>query len=224
MADGITAIAEHPSIDATKIGLWGISQAGWVMPKAMEVTDDVAFMVVVGGGAEDGIEQTAYQVGQQVICNDGTPEQADLVDSYWSQQAKATSYDEYAEAMKYLVDVPELRYTYSLEITEEEKWKPKPPDIEAFFDPMDVIEKTNIPILVFYGELDKNIDPFQGAEAYETALQKAGNQDYSVEVIPGVGHVLMPVKTGCMSEPNTGGYSPQYLELMEEWIARQAHS
>jgi pimeloyl-ACP methyl ester carboxylesterase len=63
---------------------------------------------------------------------------------------------------------------------------------------MKVIEHTTIPVLAFFGELDKNIDPIQGAEAYEAALQRAQNQDYQIEVIPGVGHILVPTKTGCI--------------------------
>ncbi|MGD9147092.1 MAG: prolyl oligopeptidase family serine peptidase, partial [Anaerolineae bacterium] len=47
LVDGINLLVEHPQIDADRIGLWGISQAGWVMPKAIELSDHVAFMIVV---------------------------------------------------------------------------------------------------------------------------------------------------------------------------------
>jgi hypothetical protein len=73
-------------------------------------------------------------------------------------------------------------------------------------------------VLAVYGELDKNIDPVQGVEAYEAALQAAGNQNYHVEIIPGVGHVLMPARTGCIGEAGGTNYAPRYLELLEEWL------
>ena len=80
------------------------------------------------------------------------------------------------------------------------------------------IEHTNMPMLVFFGELDKNIDPVQGAQAYEAALHSAGNQEYQIEVIPGVAHVLMPAKTGCIGESTSREYAPEYLETMEAWL------
>ena len=85
---------------------------------------------------------------------------------------------------------------------------------------MEVIEHTTIPMLVFFGELDKNIDPVQGAEAYGAALQAAGNQDYQIEVIPGVAHVLMPAKTGCIGESGGTSYAPEYLETLEDWLQK----
>ena len=91
-------------------------------------------------------------------------------------------------------------------------------DIDAFFDPMEIIERTTIPVLAFFGELDKNIDPVQGAQAYEAALQTAGNQDYQVEVIPDVAHVLMPAKTGCIGESGGQEYALEYLKTLESWL------
>jgi pimeloyl-ACP methyl ester carboxylesterase len=69
---GIRVLAEHPSIDPDRIGLWGISQAGWAMPLAIEQSEIVASMIVVGGGGEDSIEEMAYQVGQKVACDGGS--------------------------------------------------------------------------------------------------------------------------------------------------------
>ena len=71
---------------------------------------------------------------------------------------------------------------------------------------------------------DTQVDPFQGAQAYQEALQKAGNQNYRVELIPGVDHNIVRCKTGCMIERDSRSradwlkYAPEYLDLMEEWL------
>lgn len=83
---------------------------------------------------------------------------------------------------------------------------------------MDVIKQTTIPVLAFFGELDKNIDPVRGAQAYKSALEEAGNEDYLIEVIQGAGHVLAPAQTGCLDEFVSSEYVPEYLEILEEWI------
>jgi hypothetical protein len=218
LVDGINLLVEHPQIDADRIGLWGISQAGWVMPKAIELSDHVAFMIVVSGGAEASPEQMAYQIGQQIACGGGTEEQAAIVEQYWSQSFNATRYDEYHEATEILLQIPSVKDLTGLEIVEEDEWQPYARDTDRFFDPMEVIGHTTIPMLVLFGELDKNIDPVQGAEAYEAALQKAGNQDYQILVIPGVAHNLAPARTGCLNEQWGTSYAPEYLETMEAWL------
>jgi pimeloyl-ACP methyl ester carboxylesterase len=222
LVDGIEVLTEHPSIDPDRIGLWGISQAGWIMPLAIDQSENVTFMIVVSGGAEDSIEQMAYQIGQKVACSDGSVEHEALTERYWSQQSKATSYDEYQEAVEILLEIPGVKRYTGLEMTEERDWKPRNRKWDSFIDPMDIIEYTTIPMLVFYGELDKNIDPVQGAEAYEAALTKAGNQDYQIVVIPGVAHILTPAKTGCLNEPVSTSYVPEYLETMDTWLQDHA--
>jgi dipeptidyl aminopeptidase/acylaminoacyl peptidase len=225
LADGIEVLAEHPAIEPTRIGLWGISQAGWVMPMALEQTENVAFMIVVSGGGEASPEQMAYLFGQKVACGGGSAEQAALVEQYWAQSKNATSYDEYRESMEVLTEIPrfEDRTEVTLEIAEEDGWKPRRRDTDTFFDPMEIIGHTTIPILAFFGELDKNVDPVQGADAYEAALQKAGNQDYQVVFIPGVAHTLVSAETGCLNESWGTKLAPEYLETMEAWLQGRAH-
>jgi dipeptidyl aminopeptidase/acylaminoacyl peptidase len=38
----------RPDIDSSRIGLWGASQAGWVMPKVVNLDPDIAFVIAVG--------------------------------------------------------------------------------------------------------------------------------------------------------------------------------
>jgi hypothetical protein len=204
LADGIETLARHPAIDPTRIGLWGISQAGSVMPLALELRDDVAFIIVVSGAAEDSIEQMVYQFGQQVLSAGGSAEDAALVEQYGSQALKATRYPEYREAMDILLEIPSLSRVIDLEMAEEGEWQPWPRDIDAFIDPMDIIDHTTIPLLILFGELDEQTDPVQGAQAYEAALLKARNQDYQIEVLSGAAHVFVN--------------SPRYLGHLEAWI------
>ena len=43
IVDATSIMVDNPSIDESSIGLWGISEAGWVMPKALNMTSDIAF-------------------------------------------------------------------------------------------------------------------------------------------------------------------------------------
>lgn len=217
LVDGISAIAQHPAIDGDRIGLWGISQAGWVMPLALEMTDRVAFMIVVSGGGEDSIEQTGYQLGRRLVCEGLPPGEGRLVETYFPSTAKGPSYEDYAAAMEVLVEIEGWETFAGPELRTEADWQPWPLDTDAYFDPITVIERTTIPVLAVFGAMDRFIDPVQGAEAYGQALQSAGNPDFQVVLLPEVGHTMLTQSSMCGSG---GSPSGRYLELLEEWAAK----
>jgi dipeptidyl aminopeptidase/acylaminoacyl peptidase len=45
----VDALKKRQDIDATKIGFWGISQAGWIMPMAAARSKNIAFIICVSG-------------------------------------------------------------------------------------------------------------------------------------------------------------------------------
>ena len=217
LADAIQVLVEHPAIDADRIGLWGLSQAGWVMPLALEQTDGVAFMIVVSGGGEDSIEQRAYQLGQGVVCDGLSPEQGRLVEEYFPPTAKGPTYEDYTRAMEVLVDIEGWEAFAGPEVKTKGQWRPWNSKLDAYFDPMTVMESTTIPVLAIFGEMDRWIDPVQGAAAYEQALTSAGNPDFHVELIPGVGHTMLEQSSMC---GGGGSVSERYLELLTQWAGK----
>jgi ligand-binding sensor domain-containing protein len=62
LLDAIQVIRARPDIDPRKIGLWGISQAGYVMPHVLAQSKDVAFMICVSCAGMSGYDQMAFQV------------------------------------------------------------------------------------------------------------------------------------------------------------------
>lgn len=60
---GVRFLKAREDIDPKRIGLAGISQAGWIMPLAASQTDDVAFIVSISGPAVScGIEDRYSQL------------------------------------------------------------------------------------------------------------------------------------------------------------------
>ena len=45
VVDAINVLAAHEDIDSRRIGLWGISQAGYVMPRVLTMREDIALGV-----------------------------------------------------------------------------------------------------------------------------------------------------------------------------------
>ena len=79
-------------------------------------------------------------------------------------------------------------------------------------------------MLVFDGENDTQIDPIQGAQAYREALQRAGNPNFRVELIPGSDHNIILSETSCLEEREKSwprewtNNVPEYLDTLEEWL------
>ena len=191
---------------------------------ALTKTEDIAFMIVVSGPAMHSIDQTAYLIGQQLLCQGYSEKQAKRAQECFSGLAHAITYQEYREYKEYLIQFPfALKFT-GKDILPENEWSPWIPPAEALYNPIGVIEQTTIPVLAFFGEKDTQVDPFQGSQAYEQALQKAGNQNFLVELILNVDHVIVLCETGCLDEQDNRSmedwlkYAPEYLDLMEVWL------
>jgi pimeloyl-ACP methyl ester carboxylesterase len=229
--DAINALKSKPSIDSTRIGLWGISQAGYVMPLALGMTNDIAFMICVGCPGQAGIHQTAYLIRKQLLC-EGMPEnQARQAEEHFAALFFASTYQEYLKHAKPLVETPLVkRMGFVSGIWSQQEWAPHDQNGEGFFNPITVIEKTTIPVLAFFGEKDTQVNHLQGSEAYTTALRKAGNHHFRIEIIPNADHNLILCETGCMSERNKRSvagwknYAPEYLNILEEWLRELSKS
>jgi pimeloyl-ACP methyl ester carboxylesterase len=226
LLDAVSALKEHPAINPRQIGLWGISQAGWVMPKAIASTEDIAFMIAVSCAGTDGVEQSAYLVEKQILCEGYDKGEAAKARKFYRQRAHAKTYKEYLEAAEYLNQnqVVSSFLKWGGIITEDQ-FSPRTSSNEGFFNPMTLIEKITIPVLAIFGEKDTQIDPFQAAEAYEKALKKGGNPLNQIKLFPEADHGIMLTETGCIKEQrerwglrNNRGYAPGYLELMCNWL------
>jgi pimeloyl-ACP methyl ester carboxylesterase len=141
---------------------------------------------------------------------------------------RAQTYDEYAEYKKQLDALPGIEsaeiFGYKKGVRPRNEWHADDPQSEYFWDPMQVIEKTTIPVLAVFGEMDTQIDPFQGAQVYRHALMRAGNPNFRIELIPGADHNIILSETGCLEERENrprsewSNYAPQYLDILEEWL------
>jgi pimeloyl-ACP methyl ester carboxylesterase len=225
LLDAIEFAKKHPRIDSGRVGVWGISQAGVVIPMALPKTDDISFMIMVGCMGENGIKQSAYQIRRQLQFAGLSEEEASEAENHFIQIFYAKTFEQYIEHAKSLYDNPvQRKLGFVSALWDETNWEPHSPGEEGFFDPMPVIEKVTFPVLAFFGEKDTQVDPIQGVKAYKKALTKAGNKNFRVELIPNADHDIIISKTGSMEERRRRSakewqnYAPEYLEIMETWL------
>jgi pimeloyl-ACP methyl ester carboxylesterase len=217
----------HPRINSRRIGVWGISQAGYVIPLALAKTDDISFMIMVGCPGENGIRQTAYLIRRQLQFEGFSETEAKKAENHFVQLYYAETFEQYIQHAKPLVDNPvQRRLGFVSALWDETNWKPYSPEDEGFIDPIPIIEKVTIPVLAFFGEKDTQVDPIQGVNAYKKALTKAGNKNFRVELIANADHGIILSRTGSLEERKRRSarewqnYAPEYLEIMEDWLKK----
>jgi pimeloyl-ACP methyl ester carboxylesterase len=142
-------------------------------------------------------------------------------------------YDEYVYYKELLDSLPGIGaaeiFGYRVGVLPEEEWHAPNLQGEYFWNPIDVIEQTTISVLAFFGERDTQVDPIQGAQAYQEGLERAGNLNFRVELIPGTDHNIILSETGCLDEREKRSrrewtnYAPEYLDTMENWLSGLHH-
>jgi hypothetical protein len=227
LVSAIETLKRHPAVDGERIGTWGHSQAGYVIPLALRKTDDIDFVVMVSGPGMDSFDQGAYLTGQMAFCAGASQEEARRIEGYLPTIYHTNNYQAYEDATTNLLDHP---YYYNLDVSisirSEEQWSPMDRDDLAFFNPIEVIENTNLPILAVFGEKDRQADPLQGVKAYQEAMGKNGVAVSQAVLLPNVDHNIVFSETGCLEERDNYSfddwldYSIEYLDLLEAWLSQ----
>ena len=226
--DAIDVMKARSDILAKQIGLWGISQAGYVMPRVLLASDDVAFMIVVSGPGMPGVDQGAYLVSAQAACAGCPAMEVEKMKHLLSMIERTKTYEEWAQYKGMLDASPCISHAamfgYRTGIIPEDEWHKPNLNGMYFWNPMDVIKLTTIPVLAFFGERDTQADPIQGTQAYREALECAGNPNFRVVLLPDTDHNIVLSETGCLyerevrSKKDWTNYAPEYLDILEKWL------
>ena len=166
LLDAIEVMKTHADIDPGQIGLWGASQAAYVMPRALAQSKDIAFMICVSCPGMAGVDQMAYLIASQGTCAGVPEEKSDQLRSLLPELERVrtySTYDEYLQYREVLADLTAIGSNpsdgYRPEIMPEGAWLANDPDNENWWNPMEVIEQGTIPVLAFFGEKDTQVDP-----------------------------------------------------------------
>ena len=219
---GVRLLKERPDIRPDRIGMFGISQAGWIEPWAAARSSDVAFIIVMSGSGTPGYLQDIYRQTNWLRAF-GVPEP----DVIRVMNAWKLLYD-------YLLwgkskDVLDAAVAELQKDPETEDMAPCdsnhiPPFMRKFgfeFDPTPVWEKVKCPVLLLYGETDSVVDTAVSVPLISAALRRGGASDVTVKVFPNCGHMLWVVgKDELPGTPNSPGFAPNVGRTVAEWLEK----
>jgi alpha-beta hydrolase superfamily lysophospholipase len=211
----VAAVAAQPEIDADRIGLFGGSQGGWVMPLAAAASEAVKAIVCFSGPGVSVAECEEYQVTAEGVHEGYTPEEiADALALYRRVLARLRAGDDPADILAGEVHMLGTRAAELAEVTNVK-------DLEFFgriadYDPVAALEKMCCPILAIFGSDDVQVPTQASIAAYEAAFTRSGHTCHDIVVFPGADHrILVP-------DPTTGQprRAPGLFELIAVWLAR----
>ncbi len=204
------ALAVLKALDAERVGLWGLSQGGWIGPLAAAASDQVAFLVLLASTGVTPSQQMMYAVERQLRLagyGDAVVERAlDLRRRFeaWVHQPEPD--DELAAALWDGVDEPWWGQAWLpptlLDEASRRLWIE-----EMDFDPRPVFAQVRVPTLLFYGAEDS----WTPVEPSVEAWQAARGDHVEIVVVPGAEHDL--------TLPD-GSFAPEYERVLGEWLRR----
>lgn len=189
---GVEALAGQAGVDAARVGLWGCSEGGWVVPLAAARAPGVAFVVAVSAAGMSPAGQEQYRRGL-LIAERGRSRLARA----WGQARVGAMFGI-------------LRHT------------PKPllPGIAGYFsrtmdfDPLPVWRAVTQPVLLVYGAADRAVPPDESARLIAAALRGAGHDDLTIERFAGADHGIQ-VRDEATGERR---FAPGYLAAVASWM------
>ena len=99
------------------------------------------------------------------------------------------------------------------------------------YDSAPALEKLTVPTLALYAELDTQVPPEVNIPLIESALQTAGNDDFTIHTFEKTNHWFAQVEIGTtteMQELTQHGkidhyeFTPGFLETLGDWITEKA--
>jgi pimeloyl-ACP methyl ester carboxylesterase len=202
----VAQFARLPEVDAARVGLWGISQGGWVAPLAATLSESVAFLVLVASVGVTPGEQMRWTAGYQAGREYGQAA-AEGAERIWSL------------CMDWMRGADRGPLEAAVADAKTKQWWPKvffPDELpgdeareevrdELDFDPTPVFAAVDVPTLLFYGDQDEWIPVPESIAAWKKA-----RPDNDVIVVPGTGH-----------EPAVDEVvDPLYERTMVDWLER----
>jgi pimeloyl-ACP methyl ester carboxylesterase len=220
--EGVKYLKGRAEIDATRIGMTGISQAGWIMVEAASRSSDVAFLLVVSGATYD-VEREGYY-DYEVMLKDLGYSDGDV-----DQAINLLRLDNVVTRSKGEEGVEEFQT--ALANAKDQAWY-KPMGFVALpvkspfrnfyrlimdFDPRPKLAQMTIPALWLYGENDKSVHAPECVEILNE-LNSDGSKDWTIRMFANADHGVRVPPDASRDALPLSVYPEGFLEVQAAWL------
>lgn len=208
-----------------RIGLWGGSQGGWIVPLAATLCSNVSFIISVSGAGVSPAEQMLYYQENNWRESKLSQDEIEQLRKGWKLFYNYCSSGNGKEALDdFVKEMPKRGLR-------DDRWPPSSSEIadKPFFfnfgygfNPMPHWQKVKCPVLAIWGERDQIVPAETSSKMIEKALKSSGNTNYTIKIFRDADHgISVPGKQRLPEGWVDWRFAPEYVETMIDWIKKQ---
>jgi len=203
-------LEDQKGVDKDRLALVGHSEGALAaMLVAARERGKVGAMALLAGPSTDGatvvLEQQKLMLSKMPIDDAQREEKVALQQKINTAVISGKGWNEIPDAARRVADTP---WFYSF----------------LTFDPKKALSDTRAPVLIVQGSLDTQVQPHHADQLADIARARRGEALVEVVKVPGVNHLLVPAKTGDVSEYASLGenveVSPQVTKAIADFMSK----
>jgi pimeloyl-ACP methyl ester carboxylesterase len=205
---GIAWLVKRPDVDKERIAIVGHSEGAWVALTVAARDKRIAAVTMIAGPSMPGtdvvLEQQAHLFEQMKTPDAERQEKAGLQKRIHDAVLGRGSWDGIPADLRKQAETPWF-HSY------------------LTFDPIKTMKDVRQPILIVQGELDTQVPPHHADKLAEAARARKRKAGVDIVKVPGVNHLLVPAKTGEVTEYGTlsdNKVSPAVTSAISLWLAK----
>jgi uncharacterized protein len=238
--DAISAVEylmKRNEVDHKKIGIIGHSEGGLIAPMAAVDCKDVSFIVLLAGPGISGENILLRQT--ELIMNAQGDTLSERDKNFNKKVYDLLSTENDTTTIKNKLTKMFNDYYDKLSGEEKTQFGNKETEISnqlkllvspwfryfLKYNPFPVLKQVKVPVLAMSGEKDLQVPPKEDLEAITKALLEGGNNNFQINLLPGLNHLFQPAKTGSPMEyaKIETTFSPSALQILGDWITNINH-
>jgi uncharacterized protein len=235
--DAIRHARESKLPGSQKVGLWGISRAGWIAPLAITQDPKITFWISVSG--TDDSENFPYLLESNLRIEGRTEAEIKLLLGEWRHGFEITSrggtFEDYLAATQTLRRDPFMVFLSGGKdedgaafLAEQKQFLSGTFQVDEATGLMiyvphfqHILARVNVPVLAIFGEQDRNVNWRNTAALYSGTIGKNPNASLTIKTFPDGNHNLQQARTGGLREMlqmSEHRASAGYYEAMADWL------
>ena len=221
---GIESVIANKNIDTSRVGLFGISQGGWVGSLAAGKSPLVKFFIMNTGSGVSINQNMAYEF-ECIVREKGKYKDAEIneiITFYYNLLEMASHGSSYDSIQKFISTKKEKEWLSSIPLTnlpENARWW-KWQKMNGQYDNSVLASKLKCPVLWVLANNDKNV-PFESSlTGIKKAIDLSGNKKFTLKHFSPATHVMIKSETGYFSDDviTERKFVQGYWPLMQKWI------
>lgn len=220
----VSKVKEFPEIDKDRVGLYGHSQGGWVVPLAISKSPGaIAFAILSAANAVSPLDQHMYN-GRRALGFRG-------IDSATVAEVETFRRNKYAATLgripkeKFYQDIlpaaQQRDWLSKQKLTNEELGVDEFFEYNCYYDPRPALSGVQCPLLILYGQKDNFTSTETNYPLMQDLFRENGNRRVTIKIFENANHALLHTDRGWFFNrelPALKHFADGYFELLLGWV------